>query len=364
VPEIGTERLRLRPLDVGDLDAWHRQIFSDPRVTRYLPVRKPIPREDVVERLSSQVESWQVRGFGVWAILEKASNQLIGHSGFVTPEAPDLIELIYALGRDWWGRGFATEAAAACLRHGFQVLNFAEVAALAFPENEPSIRVMGKLGFTFEDTVARFGVELVRYRVDADSFWGSSNARLGAVTGDLVVRAARPTDARAIAEVSVASRRWSYRDLLADADLAALSVEATTADFAEGLTHLSPDSAVFAAELGGRVVGYAYVLPSPDADIPAGTSELGSLYVTEDVAGTAVAPALTDAAAEHAHAAGHRLLTLWVRPENARARRFYEKYGLRPDGGERSRPHEILPIQIHEIRYRMSLGAHGPQRDE
>jgi GNAT superfamily N-acetyltransferase len=177
------------------------------------------------------------------------------------------------------------------------------------------------------------------------------------VAGDLVIRPARPTDARAIAEVSLASRRWSYRDLLAEADLAALSVEGSTADFADGLARLGPYSAVFVAELGGRIVGYAYVLPSPDADTPAETSELGSLYVTEDVAVTGVVPALTDAAVEHARAAGHRLLTLWARPENGRARRFYEKYGLRPDGGERSRPHDLLKIEMHEIRYRMSLAG-------
>ena len=145
------------------------------------------------------------------------------------------------------------------------------------------------------------------------------------VAGDCIIRAARPSDARAIAEVSVASRLWSYRDLLAEADLAALSVEATAADFAEGLVELGPDSAVFVAELTGRVVGYAYVLPSPDSDVPAESSELGSIYVTEEVAGTGVAPTLMNAAVEHARAAGQGLLTLWVRPENGRARRFYEK---------------------------------------
>jgi len=83
----------------------------------------------------------------------------------------------------------------------------------------------------------------------------------------------------AIAEVSVASRRWSYRDLLTEAELATLSVEDTTADFAQGLAELPDGAAVFVAERAGRVVGYAYVLASPDADVPAGTSELGSLLV-------------------------------------------------------------------------------------
>jgi GNAT superfamily N-acetyltransferase len=173
------------------------------------------------------------------------------------------------------------------------------------------------------------------------------------VAGGVVVRQARPSDARAIAEVSVASRRWSYRDLLAEADLEALSVEDTAADFAEGLAALG--AAVFVAELTGQIVGYAYVLPSPDVDVPADTSELGSIYVMEEVAGKGVAPALIDAAIDHAHANGQGILTLWVRRENGRARRFYEKHGMRADGTQRRRPHDVLPTEMNEIRYRMSL---------
>jgi GNAT superfamily N-acetyltransferase len=169
------------------------------------------------------------------------------------------------------------------------------------------------------------------------------------------VREARPGDARAIAEVSVASRRWSYREILAEAELSALSVEQTAADFAEGLAELPPGSAVFVTEQAGRVVGYAYVLPSHDQDVPAGTSELGSLYVTEEVAGTGVAGALMETAVEHARAASHGLLTAWVRRENGRARSFYEKCGFQLDGAERSGPHEILPTQIDEVRYRRTL---------
>jgi GNAT superfamily N-acetyltransferase len=175
------------------------------------------------------------------------------------------------------------------------------------------------------------------------------------VAGEVVVREAHLGDAQVIAEVSVASRRWSYRDLVTDADLQTLSVEATAADFAEGLAELPPGAAVFVAERTSRVVGYAYLLPSPDADVPAKTSELGSIYVTEEVAGTDVAPALMDAAIEHARATGHSVLTLWVRRENGRARRFYEKNGMRADGAERRRPHDVLPTEMHEIRYRRML---------
>jgi predicted N-acetyltransferase YhbS len=128
------------------------------------------------------------------------------------------------------------------------------------------------------------------------------------VHGEVVIREAQANDARAIAEVNVASRRWSYRDLLTEADLDALSVEKTTADFAQGLAELPSGSVVFVAEWAGRVVGYAYVLPSPDTDIPAGTSELGRLYVTEDVAGTGVARALMEATVERARAVGDGLL--------------------------------------------------------
>jgi len=68
------------------------------------------------------------------------------------------------------------------------------------------------------------------------------------VAGEPLVREARPGDARAIAEVSVASRRWSYRDHFAEADLEALSVNDTTANVAEGLAELPPGAAVFVAD--------------------------------------------------------------------------------------------------------------------
>jgi GNAT superfamily N-acetyltransferase len=155
------------------------------------------------------------------------------------------------------------------------------------------------------------------------------------VHGEVVIREAQANDARAIAEVDVASRRWSYRDLLTEADLDALSVEKTTADFAQGLAELPSGSVVFVAEWVGRVVGYAYVLPSPDTDIPAGTSEVGSLYVTEDVAGTGVARALMEATVEHARAAGDGRLRSVVRLMHPNEQLLRNEYRARADRDDR-----------------------------
>lgn len=169
------------------------------------------------------------------------------------------------------------------------------------------------------------------------------------------VREAEPQDARGIAEVSVASRRWSYRGVLPAEVLDDMSIDEFATRVRQWLAAPHPDSTVFVAARHGRIIGYAFITPSEDADLPPGTAELESIYVTEDVAGTGVAQGLMDAALAYAHALRCSAVSLWVRAENARARRFYERVGLRLDGKERTRQHPTLAIEIHEVRYRLPL---------
>jgi RimJ/RimL family protein N-acetyltransferase len=56
---LESERPRLRPLTVADLDVWHRALFSDPEVTRYLPVRRPVSRARAAVRLRRFLETWE-----------------------------------------------------------------------------------------------------------------------------------------------------------------------------------------------------------------------------------------------------------------------------------------------------------------
>ncbi|MFL5738289.1 MAG: GNAT family N-acetyltransferase [Actinomycetota bacterium] len=170
------------------------------------------------------------------------------------------------------------------------------------------------------------------------------------------IRRAGISDARQIAEVHVRGWRWGYRDILPPEVLDSLSVERREQGWNEILGSLPPGAAVLVAEVRGRIVGFAGTGPSRDEDAHAGSAELSSLYVEEEVAGTGVGRALMTAAIEFARSTGFRELTLWVLERNARARRFYEAAGLLPDGSAKQEMHPTVPVVLEEIRYRRSLG--------
>jgi GNAT superfamily N-acetyltransferase len=172
---------------------------------------------------------------------------------------------------------------------------------------------------------------------------------------DVFVREARPDDARSIAEAHLRGWRWGYRELYPSSVLASLSVEDRERQWNARLARPSIDSSIFVAERAGRVVGFAFVGPSPDKDVRPGTAELHSLYVDEDIAGTGVGRLLMATAAERVQARGYEILTLWVDEGNLRARRFYEAAGLRPNGAARKEPHPLVPVVANEVRYRRML---------
>jgi RimJ/RimL family protein N-acetyltransferase len=165
---LKTDRLHLVPLAPAHAEAWYQAIWSDPDVTRFLPPQQASPREQVDERIVRAASHWDRHGFGIWILEEVSSGDLLGHTGLVVNEPPD-VELIYALRRRVWGRGFATEAALSVLDHAFRHLALDEVAALVFPYNTASIRVLEKLGFERAGETERFDAKLLCYRLTRGS---------------------------------------------------------------------------------------------------------------------------------------------------------------------------------------------------
>ena len=117
---LETERLRLRPFTLDDVDAYYAGISSDADVMRYLPGGQPRQRSDSQWVISYFMHHADLHGFGVWAVEELASGTLIGHAGLEYIPGAEEVEIAYTFAKAYWGRGYATEAAAASLNYGFE----------------------------------------------------------------------------------------------------------------------------------------------------------------------------------------------------------------------------------------------------
>ena len=119
------------------MDAYYAGISSDPDVMRYLPGGKPRQRADSQWVIGYFMHHVEMHGFGIWAVEERSSGTLIGHAGLEYIPGALEVEIAYTLAKACWGRGYATEAAAAALQYGFEAVNLPEIYGLAFPENRP-----------------------------------------------------------------------------------------------------------------------------------------------------------------------------------------------------------------------------------
>ena len=147
MPQIETERLLLRPLQVSDADAL-RAIVEHPDFADHLANTETDPQR-LKDEIALHIEShWNQDGYGLFATILKENGQFVGRCGFLhqTLDGEDLCEVAYLIGRAHWGRGLATEAAGALVRNGFEVLEKELLVCLINRKNARSIRVAEKIG--------------------------------------------------------------------------------------------------------------------------------------------------------------------------------------------------------------------------
>lgn len=164
IPTLSTERLLLRALREEDLDAY-AAIMADAEVTRYLGDGRPLSRVDAWRQMALFLGHWQLRGYGHWAVEEHGTRTLVGRVGLFEPEGWPGFELGWTLGRPFWGRGYATEAARAALRYAFSELGREHVISLIHPDNHPSIRVAERLGESREGEAELYGRTVLVYGI-------------------------------------------------------------------------------------------------------------------------------------------------------------------------------------------------------
>lgn len=164
--ELETERLVLRGLQEGDFEPYAK-FSADPEVMRYLGVGplmgKPMNRIDAWRSLAMMLGHWQLRGYGMWAVVEKASGLFVGRVGLHNPEGWPGPEVGWTLGREYWGRGYASEAGRAAMQYAFDTLDLPHILSVIHPDNHNSIRVAERLGMQFERTWDLAGVSVSLY---------------------------------------------------------------------------------------------------------------------------------------------------------------------------------------------------------
>jgi len=159
---IETDRLFLRELEIADSGPLSL-VLSDPESMRYYPV--PFSPEKVDRWIAWNIENYRTFGFGLWAVVLKDSGEMIGDCGITMQdiEGSRIPELGYHIRKTYCGKGYASEAARACMAYAFSVLGLESIVSYMKADNLPSRRVAEKNGMSF---VRNFRKEISGVRVD------------------------------------------------------------------------------------------------------------------------------------------------------------------------------------------------------
>jgi ribosomal-protein-alanine N-acetyltransferase len=169
-PILETRRLILRPLRDTDLDPFHK-LLVHPAVRKYLLDDEVMPVDWVESEIKQSTATFALRGFGLWGCFPKgAPAALIGFCGYRHFHEPPELQLLYGLAPSWWGRGLATESGRAAVRYGFQELGFEKIIACADTPNIASIRVMQRIGLTFEKETEIHGIDTTYYTLPRTAY--------------------------------------------------------------------------------------------------------------------------------------------------------------------------------------------------
>lgn len=163
IPTLITDRLVLRAFVQRDLDEY-AAIFGDPEVTKYLGDGLPLSRSDAWRHIAMYLGHWALLGYGLWAVEERATGALMGRIGCHQPEGFPGFELGYTLGKQFWGRRFAREGAAAALSYARDVLGRTNIISVIRPANVGSIRVAQSLGGVLDGEIEFHGSPSLIYR--------------------------------------------------------------------------------------------------------------------------------------------------------------------------------------------------------
>lgn len=162
---LETERLYLREMNQSDFASLCRILKDDETMYAY---EGAFSDDEVREWLDRQIARYQKWGFGLWAVILKDTNEMIGQCGLTMQNWKDVevLEIGYLFERAHWHKGYASEAAKACKKYAFETLNASEVCSIIRDTNIASQNVAIRNGMTVKDKWIKHykGVDMPHYR--------------------------------------------------------------------------------------------------------------------------------------------------------------------------------------------------------
>ena len=148
---LTTERLILRRWRPSDREPF-AAMNADPVVMEHFPA--PLSRAESDALVDAMEAGFAAHAFGLWALERRTDGAFLGFTGLAVPsfEAPftPAVEVGWRFAREAWGHGYATEAAHAAVRFGFEIAGLHEIVSFTVPANERSWRVMERIGMTHD----------------------------------------------------------------------------------------------------------------------------------------------------------------------------------------------------------------------
>lgn len=162
---LETERLYLRKMCQTDFSSLCKILQDEEVMYAYEGAFNDI---EVQEWLDKQISRYQKWGFGLWAVILKETDEMIGQCGLSMQPWKDqeVLEIGYLFQRKYWHRGYATEAAKACRQYAFNTLNAKEVCSIIRDTNTASQNVAIRNGMILRDSWTKHyrGVDMPHYR--------------------------------------------------------------------------------------------------------------------------------------------------------------------------------------------------------
>jgi len=165
IPTLSTHHLLLRPWALEDADVLFR-ILQEPDILKYFPPTT-FTLEKTQRYINHQLNHWQERGYGHWAVVTREDGQVVGWNGLEYLPETNENEVAYLFSHQVWGCGYATEAARSAVEYGFETAGLQAIIGLVHPENIGSMRVLEKCGLACVDRKVYWGLEMRRYRIES-----------------------------------------------------------------------------------------------------------------------------------------------------------------------------------------------------